>query len=34
MNWGGTGREERERIPNRLCTVRIEPDVGHEPTKL
>ena len=25
-------KEERERIPDRLCTVSVEPDVGLEPT--
>ena len=26
------GRGERERIPSRLCTVSMKPDVGLEPT--
>ena len=28
----GERERERERIPSRLCTVSMEPDVGLEPT--
>ena len=31
MSRGG-GEEERERIPSRLCTVSVEPEVGVDPT--
>ena len=32
MNGGGAETEETERIPSRLCTVSMEPNVGLEPT--
>ena len=30
---GGVQREETERIPDRLCTYSLEPDVGLNPTR-
>ena len=32
MREQGRGREETERIPNRLHTVSAEPDLGLDPT--
>ena len=32
MSRGGAEREERVRIPGRLCTASVEPNAGLEPT--
>ena len=31
MNGGGAERGVRERIPDRLCAISMEPEVGLEP---